>query len=182
MSSTTDSTAAIELLFSAEEIAERVESLAGEIARAEPSEILIISILRGGFVFAADLVRALHRAGLSAEIDFMGLASYGGEQKPSGPIAIRQDIEADVAGRQVLLVDDLMDAGHTLAFAKSLLEKRGTQRIATCVLLDKAVAREVPLRPDYKGFDCPPHFVVGYGMGLGHRHRALPYIGRIMHD
>jgi hypoxanthine phosphoribosyltransferase len=182
MSSTTNVTAAIEPLFSAEQIAERVDSLAGEIARAEPSEILIVPILRGGFVFAADLVRALHRAGLSAEIDFMGLASYGGEQKPSHPVAIRKDIEADVGGRSVLLVDDLMDTGHTLAFAKSLLENRGTQRVATCVLLDKAVARKVPLRPDYKGFDCPADFVVGYGMGLGRRHRALPFIGRIMHE
>jgi len=174
--------AAVEPLFSAEEIARRVASLAGEIARGEPSEILIVSVLWGGFVFAADLVRALHNAGFSAELDFMVLASYGRELKSSGRVAMLRDIEADVGGRSVLLVDDLVDTGCTLAFAKSLLEERGALRVATCVLLDKAVARAIPLRPDYKGFDCPAHFVVGYGMGQGQRYRELPYIGRIMHD
>ena len=182
MSGAAKASAAVEPLFSAEQIAQRVESLAGEIARAEPSEILIVSVLRGGFVFAADLVRALHRAGQSAEIDFMILSSYGGELKSSGRVAMLRDIEANVGGCSVLLVDDLVDTGRTLAFAKSLLEKRGARRVATCVLLDKAVARAIPVGPDYKGFDCPAHFVVGYGMGQGHRYRELPYIGRIMHD
>ena len=182
MTSAPKISAAVEPLFSAGEIALRIESLAGEIARAEPSEVLIVSVLRGGFVFAADLTRALHRAGLSAEIDFMVLASYGGEQKSSGEVAMLHDIEADVGGRCVLLVDDLVDTGRTLAFAKSLLEERGAQRVATCVLLEKAVARAVSVELDYKGFDCPAHFVVGYGMGHGRHYRALPYIGRIMPD
>jgi hypoxanthine phosphoribosyltransferase len=182
MSGAPKASAAVEPLFSAEEIARRVEALADEIARGERSELLIVSVLTGGFVFAADLVRALHNAGVSAELDFMILASYGGEQTSSGRVAMLRDIEADVGGRSVLLLDDLVDTGRTLAFAKSLLEKRGARRVATCVLLDKAVARATPLRPDYKGFDCPPHFVVGYGMGHGHRYRELPYIGRIVHD
>jgi len=172
----------IEQLYSAEQIAARVEQLAGEIARGEPGDLVIVSILRGGFVFAADLIRALHREGVGAELDFLVLASYGGRQSSSGQIDMVRDVETDIGGRPVLVVDDLLDSGRTLDFARQLLAARGAQRVATCVLLDKAAQRTVEISPDYKGFDCPAHFVVGYGMGEGNLYRTLPFVGRIMDD
>ena len=171
--------ATIRTLFSAEAIAKRVESLAREIAAASPRDLVIVAILKGSFIFAADLIRALHREGLRPEIDFIFLASYGAGTISRGEVRILRDVEIALSGRDVVIVDDILDSGRTLHFAKTLLEGRGAKTVRTCVLIDKDVARAAAIVPDFVGFRCPPVFVVGYGMDLAHCHRELPFIGEV---
>jgi len=170
---------AITPLFTQDEIAARVEALAREIAASFPQDFVIIAVLKGSFIFAADLIRALHRQGLKPEIDFIFLASYGAGTVSGGEVKILRDVETDLAGREVLIVDDILDSGRTLAFAKTLLEERGARSVRTCVLLDKDVPRAVAISPDFCGFHCPPVYVVGYGTDLAHRYRELPFIGAL---
>ena len=170
----------IEVVFTADEIAARITGLADEIAASEPANLLVVPILKGSFVFAADLIRALHRGGLRPEVDFLMLASYGAGTRSSGQIEVLRDIETALDGRTVLLIDDILESGRTLAHAKSLLQARAAATVATCVLLDKPVTRAEPIEPDFTGFACPDSFVVGYGMDLDHKFRELPFIGRIV--
>jgi hypoxanthine phosphoribosyltransferase len=170
----------ISVLFAEHEIAERIEALAGEIAASKPEHLLVVPVLKGSFVFAADLMRACHRAKLSPEVDFMILASYRARTVSSGRVEILRDIETDVRGRDVLLVDDILESGRTLAFAKDLLMARGAKRVMTAVLLDKAGHRAAAIEADFKGFDCPDRFVVGYGMDMGHAFRELPFVGHVV--
>jgi hypoxanthine phosphoribosyltransferase len=170
---------AITPLFSAEQIAERVEALAREIAAYSSRDVVIVAILKGSFIFAADLIRALHRQGLKPEIDFIFLASYGAGAVSKGEVKVLRDVETELAGREVVIVDDILDSGRTLAFAKAVLEGRGARSVSTCILLDKDVPRAVPIVPNFTGFRCPPVFVVGYGMDLAHRYRELPFIGEV---
>ena len=172
----------IEVIFTPAMIAERIEELARDIAAAKAAPLLVVAILKGSFVFAADLIRALHRAGLAPEVDFMTLSSYRKSTKSSGVVEILRDIETDVAGRNVLLIDDILESGRTLAFAKDLVSARGAARIMTCVLLEKGHKRAVDVQADFKAFDCPEVFVVGYGMDVGHRYRELPFVGQVVHD
>jgi hypoxanthine phosphoribosyltransferase len=170
----------IEVIFSAEAIAERMASLAGEIGTAGLDRLLVVAVLKGSFVFAADLIRALHRARLAPQVDFLSLSSYGSGQSSSGMVTVLRDIELDVRDRNVLIVDDILESGRTLAFAKQLIAERGAKRVMSCVLLDKPGKRTVPVEADFTGFRCPDVFVVGYGMDLAHRHRELPFIGRLL--
>lgn len=172
----------IEVIFPADEISARIERLAQQIAKAGAAPLLVIAILKGSFVFAADLIRALHRAGLQPEVDFITLSSYRKSTKSSGAVEILRDIESEVAGRNVLIVDDILESGRTLAFAKDLVAARGAARVMTCVLLDKRANRAVNVDADFKAFDCPEVFVVGYGMDIAHRHRELPYVGQVVRD
>jgi hypoxanthine phosphoribosyltransferase len=165
-------------LFSAEEIAARVDALARDIAAGDPIDPLIVAVLKGSFIFAADLIRALHGHGLTPEIDFISLGSYGAGTT-GGEVKILRDVESVIEGRDVVIVDDILDSGRTLHFAKGRLEERGAHAVKTCILLDKDVPRAVAVTPDFIGFDCPDKFVVGYGMDLGHRYRELPFIGII---
>ena len=169
----------IKPLFSAERIAQRVEELARDIAGARLDDLIVIAVLKGSFIFAADLIRALHREGLAPEIDFIFLASYGAGTASEGEVKVLRDVESDLAGRDVVIVDDILDSGRTLHFAKDLLQKRGARSVLTCVLLDKQVRRAAEITPDLKGFACPPVFVVGYGMDLANRYRELPFIGEV---
>jgi len=166
-------------LFNAEQIAGRVEALAHEIAVSSPRDLVIIAILKGSFIFAADLIRALFREGLTPEIDFIFLASYGAGTVSGGEVRILRDVETALSERDVVIVDDILDSGRTLRFAKTLLEGRSATRVRTCVLIDKQVPRLAPIVPDFLGFRCPPVFVVGYGMDLAHRFRELPFIGEV---
>lgn len=167
----------VNALYDAGTIARRNEELAAEIARAVHGDLLVVAVLRGSFVFAADLIRALHRAGLSPQIEFLQLASYRKAMTSSGQVEIVRDIDNDPAGRDVLLVDDILESGRTLAFAKDLLAARGARRVFTCVLLEKPGKRAVSVEPDFVGFHCPDRFLVGYGMDVAHSYRELPYIG-----
>jgi hypoxanthine phosphoribosyltransferase len=169
----------IKPLFNAEAIARRIEELAREIAGAALVDPIIVAVLKGSFIFAADPIRALHREGLSPEIDFIFLASYGAGTVSHGEVKVLRDVESEFKGRDVVIVDDILDSGRTLAFVKALLEKRGAVRVLTCVLIEKEVPRAVPIVPDFSGFVCPNVFVIGYGMDLAHRYRELPYIVEI---
>lgn len=175
-----ETTARIETIFPAEEIERRLTELAGEIAARKPKNLLVVAILKGSFVFAADLIRALNRAGLEPEVDFLTLSSYRKSRTSSGQVTILRDLDLDVAGRHVIIVDDVLDSGRTLAFAKDLLSARGAETIETCVLLDKQAPRSVNIAADYFAFACPNVYVVGYGMDVAHRYRELPFVGRIV--
>lgn len=172
----------IEVVFDAGTLQRRVAELAEEIAAADLDDLLVVPVLTGSFIFAADLLRALHGAGLAPDVDFISLASYGTGTSSSGNVEILRDVETGVAARNVLLVDDILESGRTLAFAKALFEERGARRVVSCVLLDKDASRAVPVEADFRGFACPNLFVVGYGMDLAHRYRELPFVGRIVQD
>jgi hypoxanthine phosphoribosyltransferase len=173
-------TEGIEVIFSPAVIAERVTALAAEIAATPLDNLMVIAILKGSFVFAADLIRALHSAGLAPEVEFLTLSSYRKGQVSSGQVSIVRDVEGDVAGRNILIIDDILESGRTLAYAKDLLAARGAASVRTCVLLDKPVKRAVDVRADFKAFNCPNVFVVGYGMDAGHRFRELPFVGKLV--
>jgi hypoxanthine phosphoribosyltransferase len=170
---------AIKPLYSAEAIALRVDQLASDIAARRLDDLMVVAVLKGSFIFAADLIRALHRHGLKPEIDFVYLASYDGERVSRGEVRVLRDVESDIKGRNVVIVDDILDSGRTLAFAKSLLSEGGARQVLTCVLVDKQVKRASAITPDFVGFSCPPVFVVGYGMDLHNRYRELPFIGEL---
>lgn len=173
----------IEVLFSAAEIAARVDRLAAEIvADTDPDqgELLVVVILKGSFVFAADLIRSLDRAGASAQVDFITLSSYGTGTESSGTVKLTHDLGGDVAGRPVLIVDDVLESGRTLAFASEMLRDRKAASVRSCLLLDKPHKRDVPIEADYVGFSIGDKFVVGYGLDLAHRYRGLPYIGMVI--
>ncbi|MAZ03545.1 MAG: hypoxanthine phosphoribosyltransferase [Sneathiella sp.] len=170
----------IEILFASADIAKRNEELAEEIASTMGSDILVIAVLKGSFVFAADLIRALHHAGVNPQIDFMALSSYGDKTVSSGNVVITRDIVDTVKGRKVLLIDDILESGRTMAFATKELLSRGAETVKTCLMLDKKGKRVSDFEADFIGFDCPDLFVVGYGLDFAHYYRELPYIGHII--
>lgn len=170
--------AKIEVIFSAAEIESRIALLAREIAADLGPDPLIVAILKGSFIFAADLARALHHAQMRPEIEFITLSSYGADTKSSGQVEFKRDISANPKGRRLLLIDDILESGRTIAFAKAEFVNRGAE-VKTCVLLDKVGKRATPIEADYVGFVCPDRFVVGYGLDYAHYFRELPYIGAV---
>lgn len=170
----------IDVLFSAEEIARRNSVIAVEIAEKKPDKLLVLPILKGSFIFAADLIRAMHEAGVVSTVEFITVSSYGAG-KQSGDIRLLRDIDSDVTGRDILLVDDILESGKTLKFVRDLLKARGAKRIFIAALLDKAMRRQADIEADFVGFSCPDNFVVGYGMDAGHAFRQLPFVG-VVHD
>jgi hypoxanthine phosphoribosyltransferase len=170
---------AIKPLYSAEAIAARVDQLAQDIAARRLDDLMVVAVLKGSFIFAADLIRALHRHGLKPEIDFIYLASYDGERVSRGEVRVVRDLESDLRGRNVVIIDDIFDSGRTLSVAKELLAGHGAKRVLTCVLVDKQVPRVSAITPDFIGFSCPPVFVVGYGLDYRNRYRELPFIGEL---
>jgi hypoxanthine phosphoribosyltransferase len=171
----------IEPLFTAEQIAERNHELARQIASGPTSDLLVIAVLKGSFIFAADLLRALHDTGLAPEVEFITLSSYGAGTVSQG-VRIVKDIDSDVKDRDVLLIDDILESGRTLKFAKELLYERGARHVTLAVLLDKRVKRQEQLEADYVGFECPDYFVVGYGMDVAYAFRELPFVGVVTGD
>jgi hypoxanthine phosphoribosyltransferase len=158
----------------------RVAELAGEIGRdLDGRELVLIGILRGSFMFLADLVRSFHRHGIRTRIDFMILESYGSGTESSGTVRLSRDCSLDIAGHDVLLIDDILDTGRTLSFAVHHLVARGAGRVRTCVLLDKPSRRVVACKADYVGFPIPDVFVVGYGLDYDHYYRDLPWISKV---
>jgi hypoxanthine phosphoribosyltransferase len=170
----------IDVLFPASSISERIAVIAREVASRQPHRLLVVPILKGSFIFAADLIRAMHSAGLSPEVDFMMLASYREATKSSGKVDILRDIESAVHNRDVLLVDDILESGRTLAFAKDLLSARGARSVMTAVLLEKPGHLAANIKADFRGFECPDKFVVGYGMDMANQFRELPFVGHVL--
>jgi hypoxanthine phosphoribosyltransferase len=173
------SAASIGRLFDEAEVARRVEALAGDIVHAIGGELVVIGVLKGSFVFLADLVRALARAGGPPNVEFMRLASYGQKMESSGEVLLLGDVPRDFAGLPVLLVDDIVDTGLSMAYGRRLLTERNAARVWTCALLDKPSRRKVESPLDFIGFEIPDVFVVGYGIDYAEQYRHLPYIGKV---
>jgi len=171
----------IEVLFSAEEIARRNNELAEAVALSELKNILIISVLKGSFVFAADLIRAFQRAGISPEVEFIYISSYG-KGTQAGEIRLLRDIDTDVKGRDIILIDDILESGNTLQYTRDLMLSRGANKVAIIALLDKSSKRKAEIKADFVGFECPDKFVVGYGMDAGFAFRELPFVGIVTGD
>lgn len=169
----------IRVLYSAEDIAVRVEQLAREIVAAKLVDPLVVAVLKGSFIFAADLLRALHAAGLDPEVEFITVSSYKRATVSTGRVEVVRDVESEVKGRDVLLIDDILESGRTLAFARDLLMARGAGRVLSACLLEKPGKRAVTIDADFVGFVCPDVFVVGYGMDMAHSFRELPFIGYV---
>ena len=171
----------VRVLFDEAAIARRNEEMARQIVASTSSDLLVVAVLKGSFMFAADLIRALHRAGQAPQVEFVHLSSYRAGTVSSGNVAILRDVESSVEGRDVLLVDDILESGRTLVFAKDLLMARGARRVLVAVLLEKAGKRAVAVEADFVGFNCPDVFVVGYGMDVAHNFRQLPFVGVVDH-
>ena len=164
-----------EILLTEEQLKIRVAELAERIQKDYAGkEIMLIGILRGSFVFMADLCRAI---GLSCTLDFMSVSSYGSGTNSSGQVQITKDLSEDIAGRHIIVVEDILDTGNTLSYLLKLLEHRHPASVKLCVLLDKPERRLKPVEPDYVGFSIPDAFVVGYGLDYAERYRNLPYVG-----
>jgi len=162
------------ILITEEQLAARVAELTAEIQRDfRGRELVVVSLLSGTVLFLADLIRHLH---LPLRLDFMGVSSYGAGTE-SGKLVFTKELRLDVAGRDVLLVDDILDTGKTLDRVLAKLSALGPQSIKTCVLLDKPSRRLIPVRADYVGFLIPDKFVVGYGLDYAERYRNLPFVG-----
>lgn len=152
-----------------EQIAERVEGLAQEIARAYPDGALLVGVLKGSFLFLADLVRRLPP---TFSVDFLGVRSYQGTES-SGAVEITLDLATDITGKDVLIVEDIVDTGLTLDYLKRLLQSRGPRSLRVVALFFKGEAHQGEWKPDWVGFSIPTMFVVGYGMDVDERYRGL---------
>jgi hypoxanthine phosphoribosyltransferase len=166
----------IDELISAKAIAARIEQLAGDIRTqfADTDKLVVVGLLRGSFVFIADLVRELD---MNVEVDFLEVSSYGNEMESSREVRILKDIRGEIQDRDVLVVEDIVDTGHTLAHVLKILGARGPRKLETIALLDKPSRREADIRATWTGFEIPDEFVVGYGIDYAQRNRNLPYIG-----
>ncbi len=165
-----------ERLFSEQQIDARVEALAAEISRdyAGGDPLLLVCVLRGAFIFLADLAR---RLSVDRQVDFIALSSYEDGDVHSGAVRLIMDLRIAVAGRHVLIVDDIVDTGRTLEYLKRNMRLRGAASVSTCVLLRKPGSHEVPVEIDYCGFEIADVWVVGYGLDYSDQYRTLPYIG-----
>lgn len=162
------------ILFSREEIDIRVKEMGKELSQQyKDRDLVIVSLLRGSFIFTADLARELS---IPVEIEFMTTASYGNEEVSSGVVKILQDVRGSLKGKDVLIVDDIIDTGHTLKKVIEHLEEKEPDSIKICVMLDKPSRRQVELEPDYVGYEIPDVFIVGYGLNYGDYFRNIPYI------
>jgi len=165
------------------ELRARVVALVDEISEhIQNEQLVIVGVLRGSFMFLADLVRELHPRGLHPCIDFMTLQSYGSATESSGNVRITKDISVDLTGKTVLLVDDILDSGRTLRFAVRHVENKGAAHILTCCLLDKPARRAIDVKADFIGFEIPDTFVVGYGLDYDSHYRELPYLGEVVFE
>ena len=165
----------LRVLLSEDEIREKVRELGGKItAGYKNSNLMLVTVLKGAVVFLADLMRQID---VPAEIDFMVVSSYGSGVKSSGVVKIVKDLDVPLAGKDILIVEDILDSGLTLSYIKELLESRGPRSIRIATLLDKPSRRKVDLQADYIGFSVPDEFVIGYGLDYDEKYRNLPYIG-----
>jgi hypoxanthine phosphoribosyltransferase len=165
-------------MISAKSIAARVESLADQISGhfKDTEKLIVVGLLRGSFVFIADLVRELD---LPVEVDFLETSSYGDGTESSREVRILKDLRGEIEGRDVLVVEDIVDTGHTLNHVIHLLESRNPKRLEVCALLDKPSRREVDIKATWIGFEIPDEFVVGYGIDYAQRNRNLDHIGKV---
>lgn len=176
----------VAVLFSENMIKARLEMLGKEIAerciKTGNGDLLVVSLLKGSFIFTADMVRVLHRHKVKLQLDFMTLSSYGKAKESVGNVVIHSDLKESVRDRNVLLLDDILESGRTLAFAQKLLEERGAKSISICVLMEKPGKLVHDIKPNHVGFVVPDKFVVGYGLDYANYYRELPYIAAVDDD
>ena len=165
----------LKVLYTEEEIAARIREMGAAMYRdLEGKDPLFISVLRGAFVFMADIVRACQ---VRSDVEFIAVSSYGSATKSSGAVQITHDIQQDITGRHLVVIEDILDSGNTLAFLKQYFLTKGAASVAVCTLLDKPSRRAKAITADYVGFQVPDEFVVGYGLDYCQKYRNLPYIG-----
>lgn len=163
------------------QIQQRIGALAGEINRhyAGSRKLVVVGLLRGSFIFIADLVRLLR---VPVEVDFMTVSSYGDETVSSGDVRVQKDLDTSIAGADVMVVEDIVDTGNTLTKILQLLQTREPRSLSVCAMLDKPSRREVAVDIDWAGFTIPNVFVVGYGIDCAQLDRNIPYIGYVRTD
>lgn len=163
------------VLFTEKQIDEIVQRIGKEISRDyEEKNLLLVSVLKGSVVFMADLMRAIT---IPARIDFMATSSYGAGVKTSGVVKILKDLDLELAGYDIVIVEDILDSGKTLHYLMELLQSRGPKSIRICTLFDKPERREVDVTPSYVGAQIPDAFIVGYGLDFDEKYRNLPFVG-----
>lgn len=166
----------MQILLSAEQIQERVRALANEIRRDHPDGVHLVCVLKGAFVFLSDLARALDGR---TTLDFMAVSSYGSSTRSSGQVQLLKDLDSGLEGRDVVIVEDIVDTGLTLSYLQEILRARSPRRLRTACLLSKPSRRKIDVQVEYVGFTIEDKFVVGYGLDYGEQHRNLPYIAVI---
>lgn len=160
------------------DIKKRIAEIVYELSdKYSGEDMVIVSILKGSFMFLADLVRNLYIHDIHPQIDFTIASSYGASTESSGNVVLERGITTPIKRQSVLLVDDILDTGRTMKYLKEYLLGQHPASLETCVLLDKPVRRVVDIHPDYKGFEIDDYFVVGYGLDFNNRYRELPYVG-----
>ena len=163
------------ILIDEDSIAKRVKELGEQITHDyDGKNLLLVSVLKGSVIFMADLMRAIDT---ECEIDFMSISSYGNEFKTSGQVKIIKDLDRDIEGYDLLIIEDILDSGLTLSYLTKLLKARNPKSIRICTLLDKPARRKSDVVPDYRGFEIPDEFVFGYGLDYLQKYRNVPYIG-----
>jgi hypoxanthine phosphoribosyltransferase len=166
-----------EILITTEQLQARVGELAAQIdADYADRELLLVGVLKGAVMVMADLARAMH---LPAEMDWMAVSSYGSGTKSSGVVRILKDLDTDISGRHVLIVEDIIDSGLTLSWLVGNLQSRNPASVAVCTMLRKPSSAQMDVEVAYTGFDVPDEFVVGYGLDYAERYRNLPFIGTL---
>lgn len=166
-----------DVMISQEEILERAKEIGNQITEDYKGEgVLLIGILRGAVLWMADIMKAIK---LDVQIDFMACSSYGAATKSSGVVKINKDLDSDIEGKNVIIVEDVVDSGITLNYLKGYLENRSPKSIKICSLLDKPQGRRVEIEADYVGFTVEDKFIVGYGLDFNQKYRQLPYISCI---
>ncbi|KAA6099131.1 MULTISPECIES: hypoxanthine phosphoribosyltransferase [Pantoea] len=169
----------VDVMISEQEIATRIAELGKQISehyRNSGSEMVLVGLLRGSFMFMADLCRAID---VAHEVDFMTASSYGSGMSSTRDVKILKDLDEDIRGKDVLIVEDIIDSGNTLSKVREILQLREPKSLAICTLLDKPERREVEVPVEFIGFTIPDEFVVGFGIDYAQRYRHLPYIGKV---
>lgn len=174
----------VDILISEQDVRSRIAELGQEITNFYQHKnihtpLVVVGLLRGSFIFMADLVREIH---LPVEIDFMTTSSYGNAMNSNHDVRISKDLDGDIKGKHVLIVEDIIDTGYTLQKVRDILNLREPSSLTICTLLDKPSRREVDVPVDWVGFTIPDEFVVGYGIDYAQRHRNLGYIGKVILD
>ncbi|EGR2829944.1 hypoxanthine phosphoribosyltransferase [Vibrio metoecus] len=169
----------VEVMISEQEVAKRIHELGQQITEhyQGSDDLVLVGLLRGSFVFMADLARQIH---LTHQVDFMTASSYGNSMQSSRDVRILKDLDDDIKGKDVLLVEDIIDTGNTLNKVKEILALREPKSIRICTLLDKPTRREVDVEVNWVGFEIPDEFVVGVGIDYAQKYRHLPYIGKVV--
>ena len=165
----------LKVLFTEEELRSRVSQMGAQITQDyQGKDVVLVSVLRGSYIFMADLTRNID---LPCTMDFMSVSSYGAGTASSGQVKITRDLSESIEGKNLIIVEDILDSGNTLYYLRDVLWARKPASIAICTLLDKPERRQKPIKADYMGFEIPDAFVVGYGLDYAERYRNLPYIG-----